>query len=117
MLPVSVARRAREPQNYHVRAEMPDRPDHIGENAVMSPLGHRLLGRFGESEVNGPREKLLGAVDAAGRQKLLCTDDAQKVTLLRTDEVLPAFSASRRKVSRASFPAAGEIGEQSGVLV
>ena len=40
-----------------------------------------------------------------------------QVTLLRTDEVLPAFSASRRKVSGASFPAAGEIGQQSGILV
>ena len=65
MLPVAIARSSGEAQHNNVRLEPPDDPHHIAENLVVSPFLKCFLWCLGETEIDGPREKLLGAIDSA----------------------------------------------------
>ena len=55
----------------------------------------RLLGAFGEAEVDGACEVLFAPVDAAGGEELLRADDAEELALLVAEEVLPAVADAR----------------------
>ena len=58
----------------------------------MPPFLKCLLRRFGETEINGAREKLLGAVDSTGGQQLLGAQDAQLIALFGPDQILPTLA-------------------------
>ena len=117
VLPVSVARRAAEAEQDHVRPVAADHPHHVRQNAVVSPFLQRLVGGARESEIDGAREELLGAVDLPRGQQFLRADDAELRALFGADQVLAAFAARQRKVRRAHVPAAREVGEHGGALV
>src|ERR1700732_889572 len=71
MLPMPVARRAREPQHDDVGSELADDPNRVRENLFATPLGQGLLSGLRKTEVDGAGEELLGAVDAAGGEEFL----------------------------------------------
>jgi hypothetical protein len=66
----------------HIRTEVPDHPDHIGESGLMAPDLQGLLWRLGVTEVDRAGEVLLGAVETAGGQQLLRADDTEEFPLL-----------------------------------
>ena len=117
MLSVAVARSAAEAEQDHVRPVAADHPDHVRENAVVSPLLQRLVGRARESEIDGAREELLGAVDLPRRQQFLRANHAELRALFGADQVLAAFAARQREIRGAHVAAAREVGQHGGALV
>jgi hypothetical protein len=107
----------REAGDHHVRLELPEDPDDIGQHLVVVPEAQRLLGRLGEAEIDGAGEELPPAVDAPRRQQLLRADEAQKIADLGTDQVLSAVAARHREVTRVRQPPLAEVGDEAGVLV
>ena len=83
----------------------------------MAPFLERLGGGFRKPEIDGPREELLGAIDAARRQQFLRADDAHRVALLGAEQVLAAFAARQRQIARADVAPLGEVSQQRRVLV
>ena len=83
----------------------------------MAPLLQRLVGRARESEIDGAREELLGAVDLPRGQQFLRANHAELRALFGADQVLAAFAARQRKIRRAHMPAAREVGQHRGALV
>ncbi len=84
---------------------------------LAAPFFDGFLRGFGEAEVDGAGEELFCAVDAARGEEFLGANDAHRVALFRADKILSAFAAGNGKIAGADFPAAGEPGEESGVLI
>ena len=76
-----------------------------------------LVHRLGEAEVVGAGEELVAAVERARLQQLLGADHAERVEQLGADDVLAALAAVERQVGDARVVAAGEAGDERGVLV
>ena len=93
-----------EPGNDHIGTEFPDHPDQVAEDALLSPDLEGFLRRFGIAEIDRPGEVLLGPVDPAGGQEFLRSEEAELRSLFGADQVLAAFAAGDRKVSRPVFP-------------
>ena len=117
MLPVTIARRAAEPQNDHIRPVAADHPHHVAQDAVVPPLPHGLLGGLGEPEIDGAGEELFGAIDLPRRQQFLRAGHPKLCALFGADQILPALAARQGEIGRAHVPAAREIGENPGALV
>ena len=83
----------------------------------MAPFGKVSSAVLRESEVDGAREELLGAVDAPRGQQFLRADQPEQIALFGTDQVLAAFAAGQRKIARAHVPAARVIGQNRGILI
>jgi hypothetical protein len=95
----------------------PEDAHHVGQHLVVIPEAQRLLGGFGEAEVDGAREELPPAVDAPRRQQLLRADETEEIADLRPDQVLSAVAARHREVARVGQATLAEIRDQPGVLV
>ena len=117
MLPVPVARSAGEDRHDDLRPEPADHREHVDEQRVPGPETERLVGGLGEAEIVRAREELAGAVELPRREQLLRADDAELGAELRPDQVLPAFAPAEREVGRPHPHAAGQDGEELGVLV
>jgi hypothetical protein len=76
-----------------------------------------LLQRLGVAEVVGAGKELPRAVEPPGGQQLLGPDQAERLTQLRPDEVLPALTAVEGQVRGLGPHAAHQHGEELGVLV
>ena len=85
--------------------------------AVPIPDPERLGGVLREAEVDGAGEELPAAVEAAGGEELLGADHAQFLEDFGADHVLAAVAPREREVGRAVAAAAGEVGDELGVLV
>src|SRR5262249_51562113 len=96
---------------------MPDGPNHVGKNPVVSPLGQRFIRGLREAEIDGAREELLRPVDVTRRQKFLRAYYTQQVALFRPDQILAALSPGGRQIGGAHLAPAGEIGQQSRVFI
>src|SRR6185503_9276498 len=103
-MPMSIARRAGEHQNHHVRPEPADVVHDVAKNLVAIPFLKGLVGSFGKAKIDGAREILFGAVDSSGTEELLAADDSQLVALLGTDQVLAAFAAGERQIGCPHVP-------------
>ena len=90
---VTIRGRAAETQNHHIRPVAADHPDDIGEHRLMPPLGDGFVRGLRKTEIDGPREELLRAVDAPRVLQLLRTNQTQRRALLRSQHVLSAFPA------------------------
>src|SRR5262249_18512958 len=66
-----------------IRTNRPDQPHVVAENFVTPPLLERFLDAEGESEVDGAREVLLGAVEAMDRCELLGSQHPERFENLR----------------------------------
>ncbi len=117
MVAVAVAGGPAETENNHVGAVTTNHPNDVGKDRIMAPLGDGLVGGFREAEVDGAREELLRAIDAAGVQQLLRANQPQRRALLRAEHVLAAFPAGHRKIRRAHVASLGEIRQQLAALV
>src|SRR5690349_996209 len=117
MLAMTVRWRARKNQDDHIRAESADIPYDVAEQLVMGPLREGLLGVFGETEIDGAREELLGSIDPPRCEQFLRAHDAQFVALFAADQVLAALAPGQGKVRRAYVPAAREIRQKRRILV
>src|SRR2546429_690403 len=117
MLSMTVARRSAESQDNYIGAKSPDHPHHIAKNSfVATPFCKRFLGGFAEPEINCTRKILLRAIDSPCRQKFLRADHAQRVALLRTNQILPALATRERKITGSHFASAREIRQNRGVF-
>jgi len=116
-MPMTVARGSGEAQDHDVRPEAADVPHHVGQHFVARPLRQRFVGCLRKTEVDRAGKELLRAVDASRCEKFLGADDAHLITLLGSDEVLSAFTACERQISRADVPPSRQVGEQSRILV
>ncbi len=99
VLAVAVGRRPAEARDQDERPEHSDVTDHVGEHVLLAPLLIRFGHRLREAEVVGSREQLAGAVERAGLQQFLRTDDAERVEQIRADDVLAALAARQRQIS------------------
>ncbi len=106
-----------EAGDNHIRLELTNDADHVGEDFLAVPLRQRLLVVLGKAEIAGAGEELLRAVHAPGGEEFLCANDAQRITDLRADKILAALATRERKVGRADAATLGEVGEKLGVLV
>src|SRR5204863_2991621 len=79
VMSVSVAGRAGEYQNHHVRPEPPDVIHHVAQDFVAIPLLKSFVRSLGKAEVDGAREILFGSVNPSGREKFLAADYPQFV--------------------------------------
>ena len=75
------------------------------------------MGGLGETKIDGTREELLGPVDSSRGQQLLGADYAQRIPLLRANQILPALAPRERKISGPHFSPARQVGQQRGVLI
>jgi len=71
----------------------------------VSPDLERLLRPFGEAEVEGPGEILLGSVDPPRREELLGAENPEERALLGADEILPSVAARHGQIGGAHEPA------------
>src|SRR5579864_2402933 len=93
MLPVAIARGAGKAEDDHVGTVFPDDPYHVREEAFAAPFFQGFRSRFGESEVDGAGEELLGAVEPTRGQQLLGANDSKLRALLGADQVLAPLAA------------------------
>ena len=63
----------RETGNDHIGPELADHPHHIAKDQLLIPLFQSLFRAFGKTEIVSSCKKLFGAINAAGRQQLLCS--------------------------------------------
>jgi hypothetical protein len=117
VLPVGGRGHAGEDGDDHLRLEAAHHPHDVFEQHLLGPEAQRLLERAGEAEVVGAGEELPAAVDRAGGEQLAAADEPQALPELRADQVLPALSPAEREVRRLAPHAAGDQGEERGVLV
>jgi hypothetical protein len=87
----------RTERQHDVRSDRPDQPDEITDDFIPSPFLERLFEAERETEIDGAREVLFGAVEAVHGGKLLGAQHAERFEDLRPDLVLPAVSACRRR--------------------
>src|ERR1051326_3449228 len=95
MLSAGVA--GRRQRDDHVRTNRANQSNVVRRELVAAPLLERLLDAERVAEVDGAREVLLGAVEAVQRGELACAQHAERFEDLRTDLVLPAVAARRRR--------------------
>ncbi len=114
---MAVARRAGEAEDDDIGLVAADDPDHIREDLVVAPFFEGFLRGFGEPEIDGAGEELLGSIDAAGGQEFLGADHAEEVALLRPNQVLAAFAACSGEISRLQFAAPRPIRQGGGVFI
>ena len=107
----------REAGDDHVGPERADHPHDVGDDGLPIPDPERLGGVLREAEVDGAGEELPAAVEAAGGEELLGADHAQLLEKLGADDVLTAVAPRERQIGRAVAAAAGEVGDELGVLV
>ncbi len=106
-----------EPADDHVGPEGADHPDDIAEDFFFSPEGERLYRALRIAEIDGRGEELLGAVDPAGGQQLLGSDQPDFGSLLRADQVLAAFTARQRQVGGPVGAPLGKISKNGRILI
>src|SRR4029077_11581282 len=87
-----------EARHHHIWSELPDHPNHIGQNFVVVPEVHGLLSRFRKAEIDCSREELFAMVDASRCQQLLRSNTAEPLAQFRSDQVLTAVPACDRKI-------------------
>ena len=116
VVPVSAAL-GRESRDDDVGPERPDDPDDIGQHLLPVPDSQGLAGTLGEAEVDRAGEELPAAVEPPRGQQFLGPDHPELFEELGTEHVLPAVAAGQREVGRAVVAAAGQIGDQLGVLI
>ena len=68
MVTVSSAGHGGKARNKHIRSKLTDDTHNIGQHLIAIPDAECFTVIFGKSEVDGPREKLLAAVNAPGGQ-------------------------------------------------
>jgi hypothetical protein len=101
----------------HVGTDGSNQADVIAENLLPSPLLERFIDAEREAEVHGAREVLLGAVEAVQGLELLRPQHAERFEDFRSDLVLPAVAARRRRQRGAISLTAVQHHEQRVVLV
>jgi hypothetical protein len=77
MLPMPIARSARENRQDDVRLELSDDGNDILQERILRPMLERLFGTLGKSEVVRAREILSGTIDTPRCKELLRPDDAK----------------------------------------
>lgn len=114
---VGAAGLGRETGQNDVGLEAADDADHVADDFVAAPdaLGVGVV--FGETEIEGAGEKLLGTIEAAAGEEFLSAGDAEFVAELGADDVLTTVAAGEGEVGGAVAAAAGEPGEELGVFV
>src|SRR5579872_384218 len=101
----------------HIGPESADDAHYIGKNLLAVPDIERLAIIFGETEVDGAREKLFRAIHAPRLQQFVRPNHAQFRALFRTDQILAAIAARDREVSGAQRPSAGQESQQPVIFV
>ena len=107
----------REPGDDDIGPEGADHPHDVGHDGLPIPDPERLGGVLREAEVDGAGEELPAAVEAAGGQEFLGADHAQLLEELGADHVLATVAPREREIGRAVGAAAGEVGDELGVLI
>ena len=103
--------------NHDVWSKSADDAHHIGENLI-APNFFCLLRSFRETEVFSTGKKEFYAVAACSGQQLLRSNKSKLRSLLGTEHVLAAFTASERQQGDIGVQAASQIGEhRSGLVV
>src|ERR1700756_2502312 len=97
----------------YIRSEIPDDPHDVSENFVVVPDAQRFVSRLRKSEIDRPREELLGVVDASRIEQFLCANNAEPLAQFGSEQILAAVPARNRKISavvkRAVRPQCHEI--------
>src|SRR5689334_14600900 len=88
-----------EARHYHIGAEIPDHPHHIGKNFIVTPNVQCFVSRFRKPEIDRSREELAGMVDATRIEQFLCSNNAESLTQFRADNILAAVATRDRKIS------------------
>src|SRR5712692_2277442 len=100
-----------------VRAKGANDADHVLQDLV-APDFFRFLWRLGKTKIWGAGEEKLHTVAASGGEKLLCADDAQLRSLLRTESVLAAFATCKGEQGDVGMETAGEVSKHvAGFIV
>nr|GFC51428.1 hypothetical protein [Tanacetum cinerariifolium] len=76
----------REARDEHIGPPLPNHPDHVSEHLLLVPDGEGLGRGLAKAEVVGAGKVLVRPVDAAGRQQLLGTDNAELLAQFGADE-------------------------------
>src|SRR5262252_6162656 len=88
-----------EARDYYIRSEIPYDPHHLSKNFVVIPDAQRFVGCFRKAEIDRPREKLPGVIDASRVDQFLCSDNAEALAQFGSKQVLAAVPARNRKIS------------------
>ena len=106
-----------KPRDDHVGPEGADDPHDVRHHLLPVPDLERLAIILRKTEVDGAREKLPAAVEAAGGEQFLGADHAELLAELGTEHVLAAVAAGEREVGGAVIPAARQVGDELGVFI
>jgi hypothetical protein len=117
MLSVTVPGRAAENRDDDLGPEFPDDGHHVRQQRIARPETECLVGRLGVPEIVGAGEELACAVELAGGEEFLATDDAQLHAELGADQVLAALAAVQGEIGRLDAISPRQQGEQLVVLV
>src|SRR5438105_13120617 len=117
MMSVSVAWRAAEDRNDHMRTKIPNDAHDIAENRILWPVLVRLFGALREPKIVRAREVLMSAVDAARGEQLLSANRAEGLTELIADEVLATVTPGEREIRRFHLAPSRQAGEGLFILV
>ena len=117
VLSMPVPRRARKHGHDDVRPEPAHHAHGVLEQGVRGPEPEGFLERLGEAEVVRPREELLGAIRGARGQQLARAQQAQRLSQLFPDQVLPTFAPRERQVGGPRTVALCRKGQELGVFV
>src|SRR4029077_15708921 len=88
-----------EARHYHIRSESPDDPHDVSKNFVVTPDVHRFVSCLRKPEIDRPRKKLSGVVDAPRIEQFLCSNNAKSLAQFWADNILAAVPARYRKIS------------------
>src|SRR5438105_4992151 len=117
MMSVSVAWRAAEDRNDHMRTKIPNDAHDIAENRILWPVLVRLFGALREPKIVRAREVLMSAVDAARGEQLLSANRAEGLTELIADEVLATVTPGEREIRRLHLAPTRQPGDELCILV
>ena len=114
---VRASRNMRETRDDHIGPECADHAHHVAEHFLLSPFRETFIGRFAVAEIHRAGEELFATIDPPCFEQFLRTNDPERITKLRSDQVLSAFAAREAQVCRAHFPAIREPRDQPRVLI
>ena len=108
---------AGEDRHDYLWLESPYSPHSILEKYRSRPTPESLLQGAGVAKVVGASEVLSRTFQAARRQELSGTDQAQTQSQLGTDEILSALAPRKRQIRRLPSQPPPHQSQQGGVLI
>ena len=107
----------RKARDEHVWPKLADDPHHVAQDLLLVPDSQGLAIIPGKTEINRPRKELPAAINASGGEQFLCANQANLVAEFRSEHILTAVAARKRKVGCAVISPPGEIGDQFSILI